>query len=312
MNPQVVRLLIRDRRNKGWFRVSNDIWLMEISKFAKLIYCYLARCAEDASTCNPSFPDIRRKTGCSHGTIVKALQELKTAKLIKPKPQVGTSTEYEIFDPIVERTQSTGDRPLPSHGLTAPQSPADQTTQSPVDRKEDLVLNKTEVNKTLPPPPDGSGEPPKAQELLLVEAEAVEEPHGLARPAVGPTHAAAGNGHDPATAAPARRGHPGIALFFDRWKAHHGKVPTINSKRIGILTRIYDGLGPEAPEEYPRLLDAFFRSTDRFIVDNAHSPEVLQVRLDSLRVNGNGKATGRESMSISQKWAGAKPGLVEL
>jgi hypothetical protein len=112
----------------------------------------------------------------------------------------------------------------------------------------------------------------------------------------------------PAAAAPARRGHPGIALFFDRWKAHHGKAPTINSKRIGILTRIYDGLGPEASEEYPRLLDAFFSSADRFIIGNAHAPEVFQVRLDALRVNGRGSpVSGRLSFTPAD-FAGRKTG----
>ena len=152
---------------------------------------------------------------------------------------------------------------------------------------------------------------------VVLEAPPVPRP----RPTVG-THAAAAPGasaatavpapRSPAVAPPSRRGHPGIALFVDRWMAHYGKAPTINPKRIGILTRIYDGFGPEAPEEYPRLLDAFFRSTDRFIVvDNAHSPEVLQVRLDSLRVNGagstlsklgpHGEATARAGLAWMQK-----------
>jgi len=147
---------------------------------------------------------------------------------------------------------------------------------------------------TKHPAPDGAGERAQATQALLleeagvVEAEVLEASPVLHPSTYGPTHAAAQNGHAPAAAAPARRGHPAIALFFDRWKAHHGKAPTINSKRIGILTQIYKGLGPEASEEYPHLLDAFFSSTDRFIIDNTHTPEIFQVKLDSLRVNGNG------------------------
>ncbi len=165
MSQQAVRFLIRDRRNKGWFRVSNDIWLMDIGRYAKLVYCYLCRCAEDATTCNPSFPDMRRKTGCSHGTIVKALQELEKVGLIRRTPEVGTSTTYEIFDPIVERTQSQVDRPEPSHRLTAPQSRVDQTTQSRVDLKEDLVLNKTKTQqsqKQQPAPRNGAAKSAQA------------------------------------------------------------------------------------------------------------------------------------------------------
>jgi len=217
MSQQAVGFLIRDRRNKGWFRVSNDIWLMDIGRYAKLVYCYLCRCAEDATTCNPSFPDMRRKTGCSHGTIVNALQELENVGLIRRTPEAGTSTRYEIFDPIVERTQSQVDRPEPSHGLTAPQSQVDRTPQSQVDRKEDLVLNKTEVKKTQqsqqqqPAPRNGAAKSEAQAKAVQVDgllAGVVAVDAGLEAPPVprprptGSTHAVAAPGAPAATVAP--------------------------------------------------------------------------------------------------------------
>jgi len=197
---------------------------------------------------------------------------------------------------------------------------------------------------TKQPAPDGAGEPVQAAQggILFEDAVGVEavleaSPVPRQRPAVG-THvvaapAAALGAHDPtppgsanplhpAAAAPARRGHPAIATYYDRWRAHHGKTPTISPKRVGILNRIYKGLGPEASEEYPRLLDALFSSPDNFIITNAHSPEVFETRLDALRVNGNGHAgrgaaapeapSGRQSKRINDKFVGAETGRVLL
>jgi len=317
VSPQAVRFLIRDRRNKGWFRVSNDIWLMDIGRYAKLVYCYLCRCAEDISTCNPSFPDMRRKTGCSHGTIVKALQDLEKVGLIKRTPETGTSTTYEIFDPIVERTQSQVDRPLPSHELTAPQplpshrltapqSRVDQTTQSQVDRKEDLVLNKTKVKKTQqsqkqhPAPRNGAAKSAQAIQGLLPEVvggvveAGLEVPTPAARPA-GPTHVAA--------AAPARRGHPAVVAYCDGWRVRYGRNPDISATDAGILAR----LAKKADLEEYRLA-RYLRDDDPFLVKLAHPPSQFEGRWNPLGVNGNGSRPA----SIREKWAGAKPGLVSL
>jgi len=144
---------------------------------------------------------------------------------------------------------------------------------------------------------------------VVVDAAVVLEAPPVPRPAGG-THAASASGtpQGSAAAAPARRGHPAIATYYDRWRAHYGKAPTITPKRVGILNGIHKGLGPAADVEYPKLLDALFSSTDRFIVDNAHSPEVFQTKLDTLRVNGNGSPLsvlgkhGEATMRAGLEW----------
>jgi hypothetical protein len=179
--------------------------------------------------------------------------------------------------------------------------------------------SKAEVQQSQQPAPNSGAAIAAAQAVqqggLLPDVagavEAVREvPTSSARPA-GCTHAVAAPGVPSATvaptlisqsaAAPARRGHPAISTYYDRWRATHGKTPTITPKKVGILTRIYKGLGPEAPDEYPRLLDALFRSDDRFILENAHSPEVFETKLDTLRVNDNGHG---KTQGTNKKWAG--------
>jgi len=155
---------------------------------------------------------------------------------------------------------------------------------------------------------------------VALEAPLAEVPTGSAARPAGGTHAAAAPGatdpaatvapapRSPAAAPSARRGHPAIASYYDRWRAHHGKAPTITPKRVGILTRIYKGLGLTADVEYSKLLDALFNSADRFIVDNAHSPEAFQTKLDVLRVNGHGSPLsglgrhGEATMRAGLEW----------
>jgi len=93
---------LRDGRKRSWFYCDNAIFDLGISKYAKLIYLYLCRCAGDGDTCFPSFKKIREKTGCSNGVIGQALQELERARLIRRKPRrtvTGrqTSTIYTLL-----------------------------------------------------------------------------------------------------------------------------------------------------------------------------------------------------------------------
>jgi hypothetical protein len=303
---------LRDGRIKHWWWADNVIWEMGLSKHALVVYFYLCRVAGDANSCWPSLKKISAKTRCGRTAVIEAIKELETAGLVESKQTFAEdgsqgSNVYILFNPQGEG--SGGDTPQ-SARRTGGVRIADGGS-APGDHKEETSEENILKKKSQNPAPDGEAEQQahQAQGLLLVEAEAVEEPHGPARPADVPTHAAAArNGHGPAAAAPARRGHPAIALFFDRWKAQYGKAPTINSKRIGILTQIYKGLGLEAPEEYPRLLDALFSSADRFIIDNAHSPEVFQTKLDVLRVNGHGSPLsvlgkhGEATMRNGMEW----------
>jgi helix-turn-helix protein len=325
---------LRDGRTKDWFYCNNAIFDREdLSAHAKLTYTYLCRCAGDGDTCFPSFRDIARKTGYSHGTVGNALQELKQAGLIQREPrrtELGrqTSTEY-----VICRVQAVNTVDSRVHQVDAVQGvhpmAADRVHQ--VDTKKTLEPE-VEVKKNTPTLDGAADQAPQAQGLLLVEGEAVKGPHGPARQAEGSTHAVAAPGSpaasvaptpiSPAAAAPARAGHAAIAPYYDRWRAHHGKTPTITPKRVGILNRIFKGLGPEASEEYPRLLDALFSSPDNFIITNAHSPEVFETKLDALRVNGNGHArrgaaapeapSGRQSKRINDKFFGAVTGRVSL
>jgi hypothetical protein len=284
---------LKDGRTQGWFYCENALFNLQISKYAKLVFLYLCRCASDGDTCFPSFQDISKKTGCSHGVVGRALRELDQKRLIRRESRRTergrrTSTLYTIL-----RVQKV-DTVEVDHG-----QPADTVRVQAVDsvQRVDSKKKHSKRKEEITSAPEGAAAPVapclSASEILgspvLVVA---SDLHG-SQPAAPPARPRQGN-----------IGHPAVVRYCARWKVHHGLGPTITGKRIGILTNIYKRLegDPEinAPEEYDRLLEALFRSQDSFIISSAHSPEVFLMKLDALRSRSGARTAQRGSIISNQ------------
>jgi hypothetical protein len=315
MSGPGLKLRLEDGR-PGRFWVDDALIDAKLRSHSKLVYCTLARMVRGI-TIKISHSDLARLTDLSVSSVKRGLVELHKTRWIEIVASGGLKQE-NTYRLLGQPDRTIGQPELALIGQPELSDRSARATTTEEATSEEAVEAKQEEKQHRAP--HGAAEPVQAtqggllfEDAVVVEAVLEASPVPPPRPA-GPTRvaAAAPGVSEPAhpgfaarlshaAAAPARRGHPAIAPYYDRWRATHGKTPAITPKKVGILTRIYKGLGPEAPDEYPRLLDALFRSDDRFILENAHSPEVFETKLDTLRVNDNGHG---KTQGTNKKWAG--------
>src|SRR5690554_2422727 len=104
--------------------VQNIIFSLEISVYAKLVYVYLNKCADEEGQAFPSYNTIAENCSCSRRKAIEAIKELKEIcllevqqrKIIKEGKPSNTSNLYTIYDEPTTLVQevhhpSAGDAP---------------------------------------------------------------------------------------------------------------------------------------------------------------------------------------------------------
>ncbi len=74
-------------RETGFFIAANDIFEMNISTYAKLVYVYLAKCSNNNGVSFPSLNKIAEKCNCSRATVARAINELIEHDLVDKENQ---------------------------------------------------------------------------------------------------------------------------------------------------------------------------------------------------------------------------------
>lgn len=108
---------LQDRRTKGWFWDSNEIFESGLSTIAIVVRLYLARCADEKGKCFPSASNIAKKCSISRASVFNALNELEHAGWIKRESRVVNNTQssnvYYLLTPE-EEVSATSDDAIPS------------------------------------------------------------------------------------------------------------------------------------------------------------------------------------------------------
>jgi hypothetical protein len=320
--------LVDGRPEPKRFWVDDALIDAKLRYYSKITYCVLARLVRGVAI-KISHRDLARLGDLSVSSIQRGLAELEATGWIRKESGRLQEEEntYRLLGAPNQTTQASQSDHPGEGGLVSQTTPRGEGAGQPdhpgwsarPTTTEEATTEETKKRKEHNPAPEGGAaeQAPQAQGLLLVEAEAVKEPHGPARPAGSPIHAAAGNGHDPAVAAPARPGHTAVALFCEAWKVKYGQNPDISGKDAPTLVRLSKKQGLE---EYGRRLERYLRDADPFLVKLAHPPAQFENRWNSLGLNGHGprpagqapglSRAGRES--IDEKWEGQPVGAVTL
>lgn len=86
MNNNATNIRQSTKKKTGRFYLSKDIFTKDygLTIYAKLVYCYLCRCADRRTAkCFPSRENIAKNCSIGVTTVDKALKQLQTYKLIK-------------------------------------------------------------------------------------------------------------------------------------------------------------------------------------------------------------------------------------
>lgn len=112
---------LKDRRLKGWFWDSNEIFDSGLSTIAIVVRLFLARCADTKGQCFPSTNTIAEKCGISRASVFNALKELEEKGWVKreqrTKNNAQTTNIYTLLMPYEETAFKTEDNPSLSGGL---------------------------------------------------------------------------------------------------------------------------------------------------------------------------------------------------
>jgi hypothetical protein len=85
----------------GFTKLPNSLWAAPVSPGAKLTYAAIARFAYGTKTTAwPSQATLARQTGYSERSIRRFAAELEAAGLIRIERRSGTSSVYELLDPV--------------------------------------------------------------------------------------------------------------------------------------------------------------------------------------------------------------------
>jgi len=230
---------------------------------------------------------VSRYSTLHYRIMVSALERAPQWKLRKDDPGMNDVHPSGVLRG--ERSSSRGERHSLRTELSSAEPSVEPSVEPPVDQKH-------------PAPRNGAAKSAQAVQqdgllpdvAVVVDALEVPTPGSAARPAGG-THTAA---------APDRPGRLAVALYCEAFKARYGRNPIISGKDAGTLARLAKVIGAD----YETCLARYFADGDPYLVKHGHSTGLFENRLNALRVNGNGSRPA----SISEKWAGAKPGVVEL
>ncbi len=102
---------LQDRRSKGWFWDTNDIFDAGLSCYAISVRMYLARCADINGQCFPAISTIAEKCGTSRTSVVRALKELEEKGWIKrtsrkiPGSKAKATSIYTLLTPNIQKGQ---------------------------------------------------------------------------------------------------------------------------------------------------------------------------------------------------------------
>lgn len=107
---------LQDKRRRGWFWDTNQVFEAGLSTNAIVVRLYLARCADEAGQCFPSIATIAKKCSISRASVFRALTELEETGWLKRdqriKNNAKTSNVYTLLTPS-EEIAVTKEEPSP-------------------------------------------------------------------------------------------------------------------------------------------------------------------------------------------------------
>lgn len=97
---------IRKKERKNWFYSYNVIFDLDIPYYAKIVYLYLCRCADEESQAFPSYSTIATKCSISRRSAIRAVKILQEIGLLEKQNRIiesngkiiNTSNIYYIYD----------------------------------------------------------------------------------------------------------------------------------------------------------------------------------------------------------------------
>lgn len=112
--------ILQDGRRKHWFWDYNDVFSSNLSKYAKLVRLYLAKCANGDRQAWPSYNDIAKTCDISRDTAKRAIEELLQKGWIKKinrfkENGLNLSNIYTLCDPPAPEQEQSGPRGVGAH-----------------------------------------------------------------------------------------------------------------------------------------------------------------------------------------------------